>query len=87
MASVPEEDPFLALYEGMDFIDDASGAPLNKEGAVQARRDEMKFFKDWGVHTKVKRETWMKVVTTKWIDINKGGKTNKNYRARLVGVT
>ena len=83
--TVPEEDPWASLYNDMEFMDDVSGAPLNKADAIQARKDEMAFFKSWGVYTKVKREAWMKVVTTKWIDINKGDEIKKNYRARLVG--
>ena len=83
--SPPEEDPFAELYEGLDFIDDISGAPLVKELAIAARRLEIEFFRNMGVYTKIKRESWMKVITTKWIDQNKGDSECPNYRARLVG--
>ena len=38
-----------------------------------------------GVYTKVKRESWMKVITTRGLDINKGDEANTYYRSRLVG--
>ena len=84
-ATPKEEDPFAAMYEDMDFIDDVSGLPLDKSIAVQARRTEMEFFKKRGVYTKRKRESWMKVIDTRWLDVNKGDEDHPNYRARLVG--
>ncbi len=85
MECPPEEDPFAVLYDGLEFIDDISGSPLVKELAVEARRREIEFFKRMGVYTKVKRERWMKVISTKWIDQNKGDSQHPDYRARLVG--
>ena len=42
-----------------------------------------------GVYSKVPREEarklGAKVITTKWIDTNKGSNTEPNYRSRLVG--
>ena len=81
----PEEDPFSQIYDGMEFVDDVSGEPLDKAEAVKARKLEMTFFKDKGVYTKVRRQAWMKIITTKWLDVNKGDAVNMNYRARLVG--
>ena len=66
-------------------MDDVAGLHLNKDLAVQARRVEIDFFKARGVYTKVPREPWMQVITTKWLDINKGDEASPNYRARLVG--
>ena len=80
----PEEDPFSQLYEGMDFVDDVTGEPLDKDEAVKARKLEMMFFKEKGVYTKVRRQPWMKIITTRWLDVNKGDSINWNYRARLV---
>ncbi len=86
LAEAPEEEySFSELYEDMDFVDDVTGAPLDKDEAVAARKTEITFFKKRGVHTKVRREPWMKVLTTKWLDVNKGDDVAKNYRARLVG--
>ena len=31
------------------------------------------------------QEPWMNVITTKWLDVNKGDEVTPNYRARLVG--
>ena len=45
----------------------------------------MDFFCKMGVYTKVQRQPGMKVITTKWIDTNKGDDLNPDYRARLVG--
>ena len=85
LATPPEEDPFSALYEDCEFIDDTTGVPLDKELAIQARRLEIEYFRKMGVYTKVKREPWMKVITTRWLDTNKGDETSPSYRARLVG--
>ncbi len=85
LATPPEEDPFAMLYEDGEFVDDISGAPLNKAMAIQARKLEIEFFKKMGVYTKMKREPWMKPITTRWIDTNKGDIESPDYRARLVG--
>ena len=86
LQTVPEEVPDLThLYDGQDFVDDVSGMPLDKKQAIKARILEMEFFRKKGVYTKVRREPWMTVITTKWIDQNKGDSSNPNYRARLVG--
>ena len=52
---------------------------------MAARKKEIQFFRQRGVYTKVARESWMQVITTKWLDINKGDEQSKNYRSRLVG--
>ena len=84
----PHED-LEDLYEEFDFIDDVTGKPLDHELASEARRLEIEFFRNMKVYEKVARwraqEAGGKVVTTRWIDINKGDMQNPNYRARLVG--
>ena len=81
----PHED----MYEEFDFVDDVTGRPLNHKLAAEARKLEIEFFKNMKVYEKVPRwrakEAGGKVVTTRWIDINKGDGQNPNYRARLVG--
>ena len=57
--TVPEEDAFSKKYDGLDFYDDISGAPLDRSEAIKARKLEMSFFKRKGVYTKVQREAWM----------------------------
>ena len=47
----------------------------------------MNSFAKWGVYIKVPRSAAgnNKVITTRWIDTDKGDEENPNYRARLVG--
>ena len=85
LATPPEEDPFHQLYEDGEFVDDVSGMPLEKGLAIKARRLEVEYFKKMGVYTKVRREGWMRVITTRWLDVNKGDEANPDYRSRLVG--
>ena len=85
LATAPEENNFTHLYDGAEFYDDISGAPLDKVKAVQARKVEIDYFKKMQVYSKVRREPWMKVISTKWLDVNKGDEAAPNYRARLVG--
>eukprot|EP00974_Lingulodinium_polyedra_P059892 5772533-Lingulodinium_polyedra.AAC.1 len=76
------------LYSGYEFLDDVTGKPLDKGLAVAARETEMSFFKKMGVYTKVDRAAvpkGQKIVSTKWLEINKGDDRNPNVRARLVG--
>ena len=81
----PEEDPFARIYEEREFFDDVHGGLMDKELATAARRMEIEFFRKMGVYTNVAREPWMEVISTKWIDTNKGDIDNPNYRARVVG--
>ena len=81
----PEEDLLADLYRDSTFVDDMSGRELDKAEAVVARRKELEFFKKLGVYTKVIKQPGMKVISTKWLDVNKGDETDRNYRARLVG--
>ena len=68
----PEEKIwFDQLYAGAEFYDDASGVLLNKEEAIKARMTEIDFFKQLGVYSKIRREAWMKIISTEWLDINK----------------
>ena len=77
------------LYDQYDFFDDVTGQELDKELATEARKLEMKFFRDMKVYEKVPRwhaaRDGCKVITTRWLDVNKGDRKNPNYRSRLVG--
>ena len=81
--------PHDDIYKSFDFVDDITGRPLDHKLASEARKLEMDFFKRMRVYEKVlrwkAREDGGKVVTTRWIDVNKGDLRNPNYRARLVG--
>ena len=89
----PEEgnelDAYYDLYRGCDFVDDVSGQPLDKDLAVMARKLEIDVFKSMGVYTKVCRTVAerlnAKVITTRWLDVNKGDSKNPDIRCRLVG--
>ena len=53
-----------------------------------ARQLEMKFFRDMGVYTKLHRNQMppgTKLITTKWVDTDKGNGGEPNYRSGLVG--
>ena len=84
-------DPHLKheLYQDFEFIDDVSGRVLDHEFAVKARKLEMDFFRKMRVYDKVPRAVatrdGCRVISTKWVDINKGDQKAPNYRARLVG--
>ena len=84
-----EEDEAQGIYDEFLFFDDLTGKELERNLAIEARKLEMAFFRKMKVYKKVPR--WKaqnancKVITTKWIDVNKGDNTNPNYRARLVG--
>ena len=75
------------LHSGKEFFDDVHGKWLEKERAIEARRLELKFFRKMGVYTKVPRKEAgnSKVITIRWIDVDKGDAENPNYRSRLVG--
>ena len=77
------------LYQDFEFIDDVSGRVLDHELAVKARKLEMDFFRKMRVYDKVPRAVstrdGCRVISTKWVDINKGDQKAPNYRARLVG--
>ena len=73
-------------YQHAEFIDDVPGRPLDKRMAIQARTAEMQFFRKMSVYTTVDRSTVQgKIITTRWLDVNKGDDDDPDYRARLVG--
>ena len=80
---------FQEFYKGLEFYDDVYGRPFDKDRAIKARKFEMEFFKNMNVYSKVDRSVakrlGAKIITTKWIDTNKGDDANPDYRARLVG--
>ena len=76
------------LYEGLEFVDDVHGHQhLDKALVIKARRLEMDFFKKMGVYEKVPRHMakGCKIISTRWVDTNKGDKVNVDIRSRLVG--
>ena len=85
LAVPPEEAAMDRLYCDATFIDDVTGKTLDKTKAVEARKKEVEYFKTKGVYTKTKRQPGMKIIATKWLDVNKGDNVNIEIRARLVG--
>ena len=69
--------------------DDVTGAELDPDLVKAARAEEMAYFKAMNAFERVPRskieEVGGKVVSTRWIDINKGDTSSPQYRSRLVG--
>ena len=79
---------FEALYRGGWFVDDVKAGELDKPRVIEARKLEMDFFKQMGVYRKIPRAAvpaGQKVITTKWVDTNKGSVDEPDYRSRLYG--
>ncbi len=73
--------------EYLEAYDDVSGAELDPEEVLRARGVEIKFFRDRKVYDKILRSQvpkGAKVISVRWIDINKGDSVKKDYRSRLV---
>ena len=88
-----ENCPSKALHEsdgeGLEAWDDISGQRLDPKLMVQARREEIAYFRQMGVYEKVDiaeswRETGKAPIAVRWVDINKGDTKEPNYRSRLV---
>ena len=78
------------LYSELDFVDDVKKLePLDRKRVIKARMEEIKFFKKMGVYRKVSRAEVLarggKIISTKWVDTNKGCTSEPNCRCRLVG--
>ena len=67
------------LYAGCEFYD-VSVAPPDHAVATAARKTEIEFFKSNCVYTRVRQEPWMNIISTKWLDQNKGDHAAPNYR-------
>ena len=54
---------------------------------IRARRIELEYFRKMGVYKKVhlSEAKGHKIITTRWVDTNKGDSQNPDYRSRLVG--
>ena len=80
---------FENLYAQMEFWDDVKGGHLDRAQVIEARRLEMAYFKRMGVYSKVPigeaRSLGAKIISTKWVDTNKGSEQEPNYRSRFVG--
>ena len=75
-------------FEGMEAFDDVTGQALDPALMVQARKDEIEYFRSMGVYEKVDvQECWNVLgkapIGVHWVDINKGESGKPNYRSRL----
>ncbi len=81
-----EEDGTHA--EWIEAYDDVSGAELDPKEVRKARMKELSYVKEkkvWRVISRAEAQRrGIKVVQTRWIDINKGDVGNPIYRSRLV---
>ena len=77
---------FEALYEEMEFTDDAHGGWLPKAEMIEARRLEKGFFRKMGVYRKIPKAQakGKTIISTRWVDTNKGTEAEPVYRSRLV---
>ena len=75
--------------DGTWACDDQSGESLRPELVREARKEEMRYFRDMKVYEKVDiAECWAATgkapIGVRWVDINKGDVAQPNYRSRLV---
>ena len=82
---IPEEEEIGELEAAWD---DTSGKALDPRGVRRARLKDMGYINEKGVWTIVDRQ-WalakgIKIVGTKWLDVDKGDASAPNLRSRLV---
>ena len=69
--------------------DDVNDKILDAAEVKQARKVELEYFETLGVYTRVpkshQQRSGGKIIGTRWVDVNKGDETTRNYRSRLVG--
>ena len=86
-ASPHKEDAWDHLHADMEFFDDVTGKTLSHALTAEARKLEMKFFRKMGVYTKVPRSearaNGCRVITARWLNINKGDDSNTISAAAL----
>ena len=66
------------------FVDDVSGKILDPNGVRQARKEEMGIIQSMGIWEVVPRPPGVKIIGTRWVDVNKGDQDRPNHRSRLV---
>ena len=78
----------LAQWEGGGAWDDVTGMPLDRKQVQAARAEEIEYVRGKKVWTKIPRaeavKQGIKIVKTRWIDINKGDDLKPVYRSRFV---
>ena len=64
------------------YYDDVSGKPLDTQMVQAARRGQV--IQTMGVWEPIPRPKNEKVISTRWVDVNKGDEQRPKYRSRLV---
>ena len=84
--NLDKEEVDFASDTWEEFYDDISGALLDSALVGKAREEELKFVRDFGVYTKVPayEAVGHPLISTRWLDINKGDARTPFYRSRLV---
>lgn len=77
------------LDEAVKYYDDISGEVLPGDLVAAARKEEISWVKSIGLYDKVPRDVAIgrgcHVLLVRWVDVNKGDKSNYKLRSRLVG--
>lgn len=88
IGSVQEDAEELLDEEGLVAFDDVSGDERCPSMVHNARAEELQYFKEMGVYEYASiegclRTTHRAPISTRWIDVNKGDRSNLNFRSRL----
>jgi len=82
----------LHVEDGAEYMrafDDVSGEELSSREVMRARLKELEYIRKKGVWKKITRrrakELGIKIIKTRWIDVNKGDERNPLHRSRFVG--
>ena len=78
------EEQFDIDPEAPWYYDDVSGKPLDTQMVQAARREECQVIQTMGVWEPIPRPKNEKVISTRWVDVNKGDEQRPKYRSRLV---
>ena len=81
---VCEEKFEIDFEEPAVYWDNVSGKPLKAEKVRAARLEECEVFETMGVWEVIPRPKNEKVITTRWVDVNKGDEVKEKYRSRFV---
>ena len=81
---VCEEKFEIDFEEPTVYWDNVSGKPLKAEKVQAARLEECEVIKSMGVWEPIPRPKNEKVITTRWVDVNKGDEIKRKYRSRFV---
>ena len=89
VAEISKEKQVADRWHEVVAVDDVSGVRLDPKKVMKARMEELEWMRQKGVYRKTPREVakrrGMKIIKSRWVDINKGDDENENYRSRVVG--